>query len=365
MNGIIRATSIWLLITVFHTAFGVDPIVTITEPIDYSGKHIITALKNTDVALLCVVTNKEANNQVTWFYQNENGTEIIIGSHTSSRNPQKYTIITMTPTSWRLTIQNIQIYDQGRYICGVQVQTKIYKKDNRTVIVIEKPKIVDTYTSSDTSIDIGEELILTCDAIGRSTPQIKWTRLARADLPNGGKELWSKQLPISNIQPEDRGKYICRASNEAGEDKRIISVLVRFPPIVEAHESPVYQAVGYTKALVCIIEAYPEVGPKQVSWTKLGIPYDVNSDNYEIKYIVGAFNRITSKFIIKRVQKEDYGIYVCKANNAKGPGERKISLEEVSQPTPDRTGRINSCPINQMNIILTLFAITLLNIISL
>lgn len=45
-------------------------------------------------------------------------------------------------------------------------------------------------TSSDTSVDIGEELILTCGAIGRPTPRIKWTRLAGADLPDGGKELW-------------------------------------------------------------------------------------------------------------------------------------------------------------------------------
>ena len=49
--------------------------------------------------------------------------------------------------------------------------------------------------------------------------------------------------------------------------------------------------------------------------------------SYEIKHIVGAFNRITSKFIIKRVAKEDYGVYICKANNAKGSRELKISLE--------------------------------------
>lgn len=357
-------TSIWLFITVLHTASAVDPTVSITEPVDYSGKKIVTALKNSDVALVCVVTNKVADNQVTWFYQNKNGSDINIGTHTSSRNPQKYTIITMTPTSWRLTIQNIQVYDEGPYICGVQIQTKIYKKDNRTVIVIEKPKIVDMKTSSDTSVDIGEELILTCGAIGRPTPRIKWTRLAGADLPDGGKELWANNLRISQIEPTDRGKYICRASNEAGEDERIVSVLVRFPPIIEVDQNPVYQAIGYTKALVCIIEAYPEVGPKQVTWTKMGVPFDMNSGNYEIRHIVGAFNRITSKFVIKRVTSEDYGVYICKANNAKGVREQKISLEEVSEPTPDSTGRINSSSANLMNVILLLLGIVLCGTLS-
>ena len=71
----------------------------------------------------------------------------------------------------------------------------------------EKPKIVDLKTSSDTSIDVGEELILTCGAIGRPEPQIKWTRMAGADLPNGGKELWVNfiflLLILGNLQLND------------------------------------------------------------------------------------------------------------------------------------------------------------------
>lgn len=54
----------YLLLFSYFVALAVDPTVSITEPVDYSGKKIVTALKNSDVALVCVVTNKVADNQV-------------------------------------------------------------------------------------------------------------------------------------------------------------------------------------------------------------------------------------------------------------------------------------------------------------
>ncbi|CAI9737908.1 protein amalgam isoform X1 [Octopus vulgaris] len=334
----------YILLLCFLTlspVISVDPIVKINQPEDTFGEKTITALKNDDVAMVCVVMNKDAKTPVKW--SRIDGTvKHDVGTDTSSSNTQKYIIVQVTAVSWRLTIQNIQESDKGKYVCKVQIDEKQYSSDFRIVRVVEKPQILDMSTSSDTSIDYGEKLTLSCNAQGMPPPKVIWSRMAGADLPDGGMVRWNPLLPINEIKPKDRGKYICQAVNEAGVDKRVITLLVRFPPQIEPETARVAQALGYQTELVCLIEGFPDVTKEQITWTRIGTPIDRNSDRYKIMFISGAFNRVTSKLIIKRVERVDYGNYVCKATNTKGTNERQISLEKSSEPIRDRTGSLVS-----------------------
>ncbi|XP_014771262.1 protein amalgam [Octopus bimaculoides] len=342
MENLRRLTYILLLYSfTLSPVISVDPIVTIKQPEDKFGDRTITALKNDDVAMVCVVMNKDSNTPVKWS-RIDGKVRHDVGTDTSSSNTQKYIIVQVTAVSWRLTIQNIQESDKGQYVCKVQIDEKQYSSDFRFVRVVEKPQILDMRTSSDTSIDYGEKLTLSCNAQGMPPPKVIWSRMAGADLPDGGMERWNTLLPINKITPKDRGKYICQAVNEAGVDKRVISVLVRFPPQINPEKSRVAQALGYRTELVCFIEAFPDVTKELITWTRIGTPIDRDSDRYKIVFISGAFNRVTSKLIIKGVQSVDYGNYVCKATNTKGSNERQISLEKSSEPIRDRTGSLTS-----------------------
>ncbi|GAB1603249.1 protein amalgam-like [Argonauta hians] len=325
----------------FSAVLSVDPQVNIKQPEDKYGDKTITAMKNDDVSIVCVIINKEANVQVKWNLNNGK-TQTDVGLDTSSSNPQKYIIVQVSSVEWRLTIQNVQEDDKGEYACKVQIADKQYSSDYRILRVIEKPQILDISTSSDTSVDAGEKINLQCNAQGLPDPKISWSRMAGADLPGGGMMRWNENLPITAILASDRGKYICRAVNIAGVDKRVISVFVRFPPQIRTENKVIRQALGYSTELVCFVEAYPDVRENQISWTRIGTPIDQKSNRYTYEFISGAFNRVTSKLIISDVRPEDYANYVCKATNTKGSSEGQISLEKSSNPVRDRTGMFRS-----------------------
>ncbi|CAL1540809.1 unnamed protein product, partial [Lymnaea stagnalis] len=78
-----------------------------------------------------------------------------------------------------------------------------------------------TNTLKDTTIRDGEGLSLECEIEGNPRPQISWIR--------DGIEIFDSQdfqismigshckLQISEIYPEDEGKYSCKAVNNLGE----------------------------------------------------------------------------------------------------------------------------------------------------
>ncbi|XP_064616974.1 protein amalgam-like [Liolophura sinensis] len=349
-----------VLIAFFGTGTAVDPIIDISEPAVVAGVTEIQAWKGRDVDLVCVVQNKPADTNVMWLQKSGEQTPVkVLTTDTTSQEPQKYSVFKPTSISWRLRIQNIEEGDEGLYLCRVETQPKTYISKSRYVRVVEIPQIDSLQTSSDKAVEEGAELSLDCNASGRPAPAIVWTRLANADLPGGGKELRSTHLYYPTARAEHRGKYLCRAENVAGEDVRVINVKISFHPRVTADEKIVGQMVGYRKELLCDVTAYPEPKEEGVGWT--GPAYKPDDPNFEVTFSKGANNRVTTKLVIRRVRREDYGKYICSGSNSKGNGEFTITLEATNYPTPDRTGQISgvssavSCSLLSFVMIFTVF----------
>lgn len=57
------------------------------------------------------------------------------------------------------------------------------------ILSSEKPQIIDIYTSSDTTKEVGDRVELNCRASGIPEPIITWRMAGGGILPTGGREL--------------------------------------------------------------------------------------------------------------------------------------------------------------------------------
>jgi limbic system-associated membrane protein len=353
----VRLGIILFVVTLLAIAvLGDDPkvrILTTDPPVDPISGYIIQE-KDKDVQLTCVVENKPLDINVLWLVQTRsNSTPIQISTATRSLDAFRWALDRPSPTSWRLRIQNVQVTDEGMYMCRVQVVTQNYVVDQRELRVVQKPQISDLDTSSDMSKAADDTAKLECYARGRPNPLIKWTRMAGELLPNGGTEFQGNVLSVNRVQADHAGIYKCTAENSAGTDTREIRVTVSFRPVVDANQQIVNQAVGYQRKLVCNIKGYPPPVPEQIAWVKEGRPV-ISDSRVQVRNIPGASNRITSIVDIRDVISSDFGSYRCSATNEKGTSYVTISFSESKIPTGPRA----SAAILSFNIATILMLVT-------
>ncbi|XP_063416857.1 protein amalgam-like [Mytilus trossulus] len=331
-----------LLISFVACAFAIDPNVTIIDEapkmiIGVSGRKEMIATKDKDVFMTCVVHNKPADKKVEWRAIAPDNTNIEISEDQDSKDAYRYQIDQPSAISWRVKIQNIQIADEMRYICQVDIGLQKYATEERYIRVTEKPQIMDLLTSSNQLVEEGDPVQLTCNCTGWPRPNVRWSKVAGGLLPSGGQEYAGYTLNLGNSRPDHRGYYKCTCQNMVGKDARIVYLGVVFKPTIQVGQMEPAQAYGYQKTLECVIEAYPVPSEDQITWTHENIPVPSSA---KIKYIEGAMNRVTTKLTIRGVDPNALGLYTCQASNTKGSTQANINLKYSSQPTPDITGEI-------------------------
>lgn len=317
--------------------------ITGTDPPEHPIYNMIIQEKDKDVQLTCVVENQREGYDVMWTVlgSSANASTTQVATATRSHDAFRWAIDQPSTTAWRLRIQNVQVADEGRYTCKVQVTSQNYIEESKYVRVVQVPRISDLDTSSDMTKSFDMDAELKCYASGRPEPLVKWTRMAGELLPGGGTEFQGNVLSISQVKSDHAGIYKCTASNSAGVDQREIRLSVLFPPELSTGTKVVKQKIGYVKELVCDIKAYPPSTPEQITWTHEGRPLE-SKGRIEIRNIPGASNRITSIVTFYGVQESDYGSYTCSAINDKGSQAISMSLLESNVATPDRSNSIRS-----------------------
>lgn len=132
-------------------------------------------------------------------------------------------------------------------------------------------------------------------------------------------------LTIEHVTKDDRGTYYCVADNGVGQGaRRNIGVEVEFPPFVRAGGSLVKQALQYDADLHCHIEAFPS---PSIQWVKDG---QIINDNqhYQINTFVRTDEFIDTTLRVRRIEKKQYGTYICQAYNKLGTNQTAIELVE-------------------------------------
>ncbi|XP_060572513.1 protein amalgam-like [Ruditapes philippinarum] len=352
-----------VLLTFVSTVWCADPKVvlryTFPKTVIRSNYKTVVVEKDSDCFLACIVDNKPADKKVQWLVQNfRTNTPIPISTDTDTQNAFKYQIDKPAANNWRLKIQNAQESDQALYICRVQLGGQQNANDSRMIQVIQKPQIIDIFTSSNTIKKEGDPLELTCDASGIPKPVISWTMVGGGVLPTGGRELTAPSIKVDSVDRDMKGAYKCKAENIAGTDIRSIYLNVQFQPQVRAKEEVVAQAVGYSRELTCLAAGNPVPDESQMYWSRDGVPLD-DRNKYAEEYYFGS-NYVLMKLIIQDITENDFGQYRCYAENIEGNENAFVELQQSSSQVIERPGMSGSSMLTFSITTITMLVVTVL-----
>uniref|UniRef100_A0A1I7U001 Immunoglobulin I-set domain protein n=1 Tax=Caenorhabditis tropicalis TaxID=1561998 RepID=A0A1I7U001_9PELO len=229
-----------------------------------------------------------------------------------------------------LVINELVLDDAGTYSCVAEnAAGKLVT--NYVTDIIGKPVF---HRTGDNIFEVveGEEITLDCGVLTRPLPNIAWYRGDRplyieshySISPDGSK------LTMSKAQLSDGGKYVCRASNEAGSSDIDLLLRILVPPRIDKSN-----IIGNPLAIVarniyleCPVSGIPQ---PEVLWAKDGQLIDLADSR-----IILAQNNET--FGIEKVQVTDRGRYTCTASNRGGSASHDFILDVLSPPSFDVNG---------------------------
>ncbi|KAM9852836.1 immunoglobulin superfamily member 10 [Aulostomus maculatus] len=217
-----------------------------------------------------------------------------------------------------LIIYNSRIEDAGKYHCGAKNFMGYIEK----LIVLDigqKPYILTRPRGVIRSV-FGEPLFLHCLSEGSPKPNIHWTipgghTLTRPQILGRYQLQENGTLVVQDTTLHDRGNYICRAQNDAGEAVLSVPVMIiAYPPRITTRPPPTVSAIAGTPIqLNCIATGIPK---PDVTWE---LPdHSVLSTAEEGRRMGSELLHPQGTLIIQRLSASDSGKYMCLAKNLLG-----------------------------------------------
>lgn len=230
-------------------------------------------------------------------------------------------------SQYTLRINQVNENDAGIYQCSISQSTSVLRLAKTNVFVRIPPTISDNSTRS-VITSVGSDLQMQCFANGYPQPTISWRRNKNLLIPiNGGSAIYrGNTLSLKNITKEDRGTYYCVADNGVSPGaRRAISVEVEFRPVVKVAQTRYEQALQHLAILRCNIEAFPS---PSISWIKDGQELS-NNQHYAVSISDRSDEESQTSLIVKKLEKRQYGTYLCRAANKFGISEAEVRLDET------------------------------------
>jgi hypothetical protein len=246
------------------------------------------------------------------FYLNDQLIQTSMQSETGSR----YKVF----PSGNLQITNVKYSDSGVYKCQARnpVTNEIRTNPKKTNLKVYEPfgtKLPEiVYVPVDTNrVQMGSNLTLECVANGAPVPLVSWEKFGGI-LPEKRSFQIFGNLVLNNVQPEDKGTYVCRAENGPGQATFKTAMIDVFEaPVVETNALVMTQwaKTGDSIDLKCPIRSRPRA---DVQWFFQG--RQIVSSNRD-KAVLTVRNFVPSLAS---------GVYQCYAQNEYGFAQANIQL---------------------------------------
>ena len=167
-----------------------------------------------------------------------------------------------------------------------------------------------------TVAEVGENVILPCQATGLPLPTITWRR-AFGSLPKGKTAVVDGNLTIPNIAKTDKGDYVCSAKNLLGQDSTVAQLIV-IDRLTFTLTPPRKVTVSQSSNLLlkCAAQGHTEITWKR---TGKGLPHS------HLIYSNGTL-------FLSSVVTNDAGTYSCVAKNALRSIETISVVEVYNKP---------------------------------
>ncbi|KAM9316507.1 immunoglobulin superfamily member 10 [Gastrophryne carolinensis] len=198
--------------------------------------------------------------------------------------------------------------------------------------VHSRPHIVGGKAASFTVL-ANSDAYIPCEATGNPTPTILWTKVSSGTFvsktrrgnrmevfPNG-------TLSISSVGIQDRGQYLCVASNQYGSDRLLVTLsVITYPPrILQGKTREITVHSGSPVNIKCQAEGRPFPA---ITWILANetIASEKSAQNQK------AFVQSDGTLTITEVSIYDRGIYKCLATNIAGADTFSVKVQVIAAP---------------------------------
>lgn len=199
--------------------------------------------------------------------------------------------------------------------------------------ILEKPRIVGGKAASFTT-PINSDVFLPCEAVGNPLPTIHWSRVASGlELSQGTQKSRFHVFPngtlsIQRVSVQDRGQYLCLASNPLGKDHLYVTLsVVSYPArILDRHSKDITVHSGSTVELKCRAEGLPK---PTIAWILANqtVVSETSKGNGK-KVWVTPDGTLT----IHNLSLYDRGFYKCVASNPTGQDSLLVKIQVITAP---------------------------------
>lgn len=300
-----------------------------------------------EVRLECKVTPERT--VITWHRNND---PYFMGTLKMHPEEVRYSI---ADNSKDMVIRNAKVEDSGVFKC--ETIEKVPVAINHTLLVTQKPSIVNMTATNGGSVGEGTDLTLSCFVTASPVPTVIWS-VTRKERPN--ERLTERDaefnvvgnqytMRIKNVKSKDAGQYYCYAINKLGSDQSEASVVVNGKPQVHVPRTVVNSDLKIEAVLQCV--AHEEARP-HIRWYKDGVLIE----DSETKYVIsteGSHSNLT----VSPSADGDFGTFTCEAENDYGTHNRSIELvqspvvEDVDIDGPRMTWTVHSHqPLEEMEV---------------
>jgi hemicentin len=220
-----------------------------------------------------------------------------------------------------LTIKQALATDAGYYSIKATLGNETSTSDAQ--VMVEVPPTIVKIPDILTVVD-GQDCEINIQVAGAPLPIVTWSHLAEDLTSNSKYKITADgnqhQLRIQRATAQDAGDYQVLCTNNLGRATGKITIRISAPPSIVEPLKDLFIPIKRTARLEAQIHAFPEA---TAVWSKDSVPIDFSLYSGRI---TAEEKRGIYSLVIKNIQLDDGGFYVCTAQNAFGQVKTSATL---------------------------------------